>query len=343
MNILLTCAGRRNYLVQFFAEALGKEGHVFAVDSCPNAPALQEASAGFLVPSVDAPGYVARLVGICRDHGISLLIPLNDLELPLLSAQHERFRNIGTTVLLSSSGVINTCFDKWETAKFLARSGISGPATYLNPVDAEEAICRGEVAIPLIMKPRWGSASIGIEIIEHRDDIVPAARIALKRIRRSILGNVSRQDPRASLLFQERLHGQEYGLDVVNDLSGNYLHTFVRRKLGMRAGETDRAVAVRSGELEALGKAIGKALGHVGTLDCDVFDSEGRLSVLEMNPRFGGGYPFSHMAGADLPAAIVAMAKGERPDVRSFIINPDTVVSKCDRLVAVTEEKISRY
>src|SRR5713226_9890406 len=80
------------------------------------------------------------------------------------------------------------------------------------------------------------------------------------------------------------------------------------------AGETDRAITVKSTRLEALGGAIGRKLGHIGILDCDVIVIEDRCYVLDMNPRFGGGYPFSQMAGANLPAVLLAWANHERPD-----------------------------
>ncbi len=338
MNILLTCAGRRNYLVQYFAEALGHEGKVFTADSNPNAPALQEADEGIILPTVDHPDYIDRLLAICRENHISLLIPLNDLELPLLAGHRQRFSDINTTLLVSSSTVIDTCFDKWATAKFLQRAGIAGPKTYLAPSDAHAAIRSGELALPLILKPRWGSASIGVETIFDNKNIEPSYHLAKERLRRSILANPSAKAPDASLIFQERLNGQEYGLDVINDLSGRYLFTFVRRKLAMRAGETDHAVAIRNSRLEALGEQIGRSLGHVGILDCDVFDCDGKLSVLEMNARFGGGYPFTHTAGANLPAILITLIKGGTPSPDLFAIRENTAISKCDRLVVIERD-----
>jgi len=335
MNVLLTCAGRRNYLVQYFAEALDGKGKVFAADSSRYAPALEEAAVGFVVPSVDEPRYFEHLLGLCRDNQVSLLVPLNDLELPLLSRQRERFLEIGTTPLVSSPEIIDTCFDKWETVKFLKDAGIDGPSTYPTIAEAQSAICSGELQTPFIIKPRWGSASICIETVFDKEDIGPAHHMVAKRVRRSILANAGSKRLAASLLFQEHLDGQEYGLDVINDLSGRYLHTFVRRKLGMRAGETDRAIAIRDRELEALGERIGRALGHSGIVDCDVFDCAGRLSVLEMNPRFGGGYPFTHMAGANLPAILIALANGKVPDPDWFSIREGTCTSKCERLVVM--------
>jgi carbamoyl-phosphate synthase large subunit len=124
-------------------------------------------------------------------------------------------------------------------------------------------------------------------------------------------------------------------LDVVNDLDGEHSCTLVRRKLSMRAGETDRAVTVKDSRLEELGEIIGRNLRHVGVLDCDAIVTADGCYVLDMNPRFGGGYPFSHLAGANLPAALIAWASGEQPDPDWLRVAPDVLASKCDGLVRV--------
>jgi carbamoyl-phosphate synthase large subunit len=162
-----------------------------------------------------------------------------------------------------------------------------------------------------------------------------------RRLPKTILANIRGSDPTLAVLIQERLRGQECGLDVINDLNGRYVTTFGRVKLAMRAGETDRAVTIKSGELERLGRALGTQLGHVGNLDCDVFLSDGRGYVLEMNPRFGGGYPFSHGAGANLPAALLAWADGQIPDPSWLEMRPDVAAAKCDRLVIVAADRRS--
>ena len=138
-------------------------------------------------------------------------------------------------------------------------------------------------------------------------------------------------------MIQERLHGQEYGLDVVNDLDGHYVTTFAKRKLAMRDGETDRACTEAHEGLLRLGEALGRTLKHRGNLDCDVFVSGNDCYVLEMNPRFGGGYPFSHVAGANLPAALIAWAQGQQPDPAWLTVEPGVRAAKCDRLVVSME------
>jgi carbamoyl-phosphate synthase large subunit len=240
MNVMLTCAGRRNYLVRFFQEALGKRGQVFAADASADAPALQEADKAFAVPPVNHADYFDTLLTTCQQHQVRLLIPLNDLELPLLARQRERFFDIGTIPVISSPDVVDICFDKWTTFGFLKSCGLTAPKTYPSLAEARKALSQGEIAFPLVIKPRWGTASIGIEYPEDDEELEWAYKRVKKRIARTFLAEISATDPERCILIQERLHGQEYGLDVVNDLDGRYVTTFVKLKLAMRAGETDR-------------------------------------------------------------------------------------------------------
>lgn len=333
MNILLTCAGRRNYLLQYFREALGTEGNIFVADSNPDASAMQEADGAFTVLPIYNPEYINQLLYICKENKIRLLISLNDLELPYISANRKRFEAIATLPVVSSMEVIDVCFDKWKTSIFAEKYALASPKTYLCFDDAKNAIESGELSFPLVVKPRWGSASIGIDIVYDLIEFELSYNLAKKRLPRSILSRVNCEEYERSILIQQMLHGEEYGLDIVNDLNGNYVSTFVKKKLSMRAGETDKAVTVDNFDLKLFGKFIGNNLNHIGNLDCDVFITDGRVYLLEMNPRFGGGYPFSHAAGAKLPDALVTWAKGQDADPAWFKIRNGIISSKCDRLV----------
>jgi carbamoyl-phosphate synthase large subunit len=335
MNVMLTCAGRRHYLVQFFREALGNQGKVFAGDATLEAPALQAADESFLLPPIKHSDYFDKLLDICQQKQVRLIIPLNDLELPYLARQRDRFLEIGTIPVVSSPEVIDLCFDKFATFQFLQKLGISAPKTYLSLDEARDAIAQGEISFPLVVKPRWGSASIGIEYPEDDEELELAYRFVKKLLGKSFLAEVSSSDPERCILIQERLTGQEHGLDIINDLEGSYITTFIKRKLTMRAGETDRAVTVENSEIKQLGEKIGQNLGHIGNLDCDVMVGSKGLCVLELNPRFGGGYPFSQIAGANIPAALIAWANGEKPDDSWLRVEGNIKSSKYDRLVAI--------
>jgi len=342
MNVMLTCAGRRNYLLKSFQEALAGRGQVFAADASADAPALQQADKSFVLPGLSHPAYIDTLVALCQQHCVLLLMSLNDLELPLLARQTSRFRDLGTVPVISSPQVVDTCFDKWRAFEFLKASGIGAPNTYLSLADAREALARGKITFPLAVKPRWGAASIGIQYSDDDEELQLDYTLAKKRLPRTLLREINASDPERCILVQKRLCGQEYGLDVINDLEGHYVCTFVKQKLAMRAGETDRAITVKSTRLEALGGAIGRKLGHIGILDCDVIVIEDRCYVLDMNPRFGGGYPFSQMAGANLPAALLAWANHERPDSSWLKVEPNVMASKYDELVVMEGKPLLR-
>jgi carbamoyl-phosphate synthase large subunit len=336
MNILLSCSGSRNYLVEYFKIALGSNGQVFVCDSNPDAVSLQEADRAFILPRSNHPEYFDRLLAICQQHQIGLLISLNDLELPLLARERDRFLAIGTIPLISNPTAIDICFDKWKTYQFLQQNNIPAPKTYRSLADALEAITIGELKFPLVVKPRWGTGSIGIEFPQDSEELELAYRLVRKRLTKTILAAASSIDPDRSVLIQERIVGEEYGLDIINNLDARYVTTFVKRKLSMRGGETDRAVTLHNPQLLEIGEQIGCNLKHIGNLDCDVLSGPNGYCVLELNPRFGGGYPFSHVAGANLPAALIAWVTGKPFNPNWLTIEPNVMSSKCARLVPHT-------
>lgn len=138
------------------------------------------------------------------------------------------------------------------------------------------------------------------------------------------------------IMIQKKLTGKEYGLDAMNDLEGNNVAVSVKQKLAMRAGDTDRVVTVDLPKVREIGHKIGTALKHIGNLDVDVMQNEkGEYCVLELNPRFGGGFPFSYEAGVNLPKAIIEWVKGNEVDVA--ILQPESgkMFAKNDYLMEI--------
>ncbi len=274
-------------------------------------------------------------MAICLEHQIRLLISVNDLELAGLSKRAEEFRDVGTIAVVAPLSVIATCQDKWTTFQFLRSCGIATPDTYLCPERVREALAGGALTYPLIIKPRWGSSSIGFERIDNERELTLAYEWGMIQVRRSIFWNLSQGESEHCLVIQQQLQGDEYGLDVVNDLEGNHMATLVRRKLIMRFGNTDRAMTVEDDRLAQVGQVIGRQLRHLGSLDCDVMMTDRGPQVLDLNPRIGGGYPFSHVAGANLPAALIAWANGDAADPAWLRSRPGVVASRCDEMMIV--------
>ena len=335
MNILFTCAGRRNYLINYFKEAIKGEGLIMAADMQKTAPAMIDADKAFIVPGIYANNYVEELINLIKNEAVDLVISLNDLELPILAEHQKKIEETGAKVIISNPKAIKIAFDKWETAKYIERIGLKSPKTYINIDKALEAIDEGKLTFPLVLKPRWGSASIGIDFPESIEELKLAYQLQLLRIKKTILANASKEDLEHTILIQEKIQGKEYGLDVLNDFNGKYYGTFLREKLAMRSGETDKAISVIDDRFSKVGRKIGESLRHLGNLDCDVFEYNNELYVLELNPRFGGGYPFSHEAGMDTASAYIAWARGEY-DVEQFNnYKAGVLFSKCDRLLKI--------
>lgn len=334
MNILFTCAGRRTYLLKYFKENMNEGDKVVATDMQLSAPALQAADVKLQVPAVYDPKYVDTTLQICKEQKIDALLSLNDLELPILAENKARFEAEGVKVIVSAPSVIDIAFDKYKTAQWVESLGLKSPKTYVRLEDAKRALETGELHFPLFMKPRWGSGSIGLESIADMEELDIYYHLLMKKIKKTILATASVGDE--YIMIQEKLTGSEFGLDVMNDLEGNNVAVSVKQKLAMRAGETDKAVTVDLPEVREIGHKIGAALKHIGNLDVDVMQNDkGEYCVLELNPRFGGGFPFSYEAGVNLPKAIIEWVKGNKVDASTLRPEYGRMFSKNDYLMEI--------
>lgn len=334
MNILFTCAGRRTYLLKYFKENMSEGDKIVATDMQLSAPALTAADIKVQVPAVYDPSYIDVTLDICKKYNINALLCLNDLELPILAENKSKFEAIGVTVIVSDPKVIDIAFDKYKTAQWVESIGLNAPKTYVTLASAKEAIAKDEIAFPLFMKPRWGSGSIGLENIDDMEELDIYYHLLIKKIKKTILATASVGDE--YIMIQEKLTGKEYGLDVMNDLKGNNVGVSVKQKLAMRAGETDKAITVDIPEVYEMGKKIGQNLHHIGNLDVDIMQrANGDYCVLELNPRFGGGYPFSYEAGVNMPKAIIQWLKGETNEESLLRPQIGKMFSKNDYLVEI--------
>lgn len=335
-NVLLTCVGRRNYLADYFREVLNGSGFVVGADMNTTAPGLVDCDKKHIVPSVYDDAYVDRLLSICADEKIKLVVGLNDLELPVLAINKDRFAQIGVTVAVSDTDVIARCADKLKAHQWLLENDFPTPATFTDIADVLKAIDAKEIVFPCVVKPRWGSGSIGVFEVHDVAELKAAHALALSGVRRGMLATASAEDLEHSVLVQEMCTGDEYGCDILNDFDGGVRTVVMKQKLGMRAGETDKAIVRQNPELRAFCERLGKKSGHVGNLDCDIFVSGSSFQVLEMNPRFGGGYPFSHVAGAQFPKALLCWSAGQAFDADKIELVYDEVYSKFDTMRKVT-------
>lgn len=301
MNILFSCIGRRGYIADYFRHHLGPDDRIIGTSNSRWTSAFTACDLGVVLPDITSPDYVPTLLTVCQELEVDALLSFFDLDIDVLSHYHDEFRAIGVLPILPSAEVSDICFDKYRTGLFLIEHGFGAPQTFVDLEEALRVVGEGRIAFPVMVKPRRGFASRNLFWARKPSELEVFFHYA------------------PDMLVQEALPGEEYHLDIFTDLRGQVLAVVPKRKVAMRAGETDQAQICDLPELVALGVQLGGALGqlgHVGPLDVDVFVENGRAVVLELNPRFGGGYPLSHLAGADFPGLVLKLIRGESIEPR---------------------------
>lgn len=299
VRILFTCAGRRIELIQAFgraAESLALDLLVHTADSDPQVAAACLARNAHCLPRTSSDGYLDALLEVVRREQIDLLIPLVDLDLVKLSEARERFAALSCGVIISSAEVVRTCRDKLATFNFLTRSLIDTPKTWT----PDELLARDQHQFPYFLKPRFGSASMGNAVIHSDEDL----QAFVPRVPDAII--------------QEFVPGIEHTLDVYTGYDGVPRCVVPRERLEVRGGEVVKARTVNHPGIMQVGVRVVEALGECAgliTIQC-ILSSDGRIRVLEINPRFGGGVPLAIHAGADFPAWLLAEWLGRPVDIR---------------------------
>lgn len=294
MNILILSAGTRNKIVQYFVKTLNGTGKVIATDMSNLAPAIYEADKYYIVPKMTAPEYLDVVLDICKKEEITGVLSLIDPELSLLAENRERFEAIGTTVIGSSYALCEMSLDKFQMYSWLETHGYRCAKSYMDKDAFFANVDAGVITYPVFVKPARGSASISISKVYDRETV-------------ELL--FAHED---GLMIQEFLDGQEIGADVYIDMvSHEVVSIFTKKKLKMRAGETDKAVSFQDEKLFALIEQFVKDAGYNGQIDIDIFDINGEYYISEVNPRFGGGYPHAFESGADHMKLIVNNLEGK--------------------------------
>jgi carbamoyl-phosphate synthase large subunit len=341
LNILLTSAGRRNYLVQWFSQALartGQGGATLVADCDLRAPAQVAADTFIQLPPYRSADYVATLARECVRHEVSLLVPLNDYELSALAGEPAAtLEAAGTRVLAPTHDIQRNIEDKYDFAGLVAAAAVAVPTTRLASDLLSTPRTWDDLDDHLVVKHRYGSGSSGLIFCSRSNVEAHLHASALTAPDRSGRPPSDGDQPRYDLVVvQNRIRGVEYGIDTITDFNGRHRACLARQKLSMRAGETDRAVTVDPQPFAQLSARIANAVGARGLIDVDaIVDETGKAWVIDVNPRFGGGYPFSHLAGADVPACYVAWHTDAEHDPKWLTATPGVTGAKYESLTTV--------
>ncbi len=298
MNILILSAGTRNKVVQYFKKAVGDEGRVVATDCSNLAPAVYDADFFYLVPRITAPGYLEVILDICRKERIDGVFSLIDPELSLLAKEKGKFLAQGTVPIISPYDLVETCFDKYRMYRMLTQMKIPTGKCYVEKEEFYKDLKDGQISYPVFVKPVKGSASLNINKVYSEEEL------------EVLFGLYD------DLMIQEFMDGQEYGADVYVDMmSGKCTSIFIKKKIKMRAGETDKSVSVKIPELFGLLQNFVEKCGFCGMIDIDIFEINGKYLISEVNPRFGGGYPHAYACGVNMPAQVINNLAGNKNPV----------------------------
>ncbi|WP_298488402.1 ATP-grasp domain-containing protein [uncultured Maribacter sp.] len=286
MNILVTSAGRRVSLVRAFQKELKylyPTAKVFAADANPKeSAACHAADSFFLVPRLSEDNYIEHLIAKCKEHHIKLIIPTIDTELLLLAKEEDKFIKNNITVLISSASFIQKCRDKRSIHDFFKSKKIN----------IAEEYSKTDYKLPLFIKPYDGSRSIDTYLINTKEDFTDY------------------HFENDKLMFLEyvdhKLH-DEFTCDLYYDKKNTLKCIVPRKRVEVRDGEVNKGVTANNELVSYIKERLNHIDGAIGCLTAQFFlhKTNGSIYGIEINPRFGGGYPLSYLAGANFPKWII--------------------------------------
>ena len=284
-NILILSAGRRVELVEAFkaqAQKQLKGSLVITTDMRPElSAACRVADCSIAAPRATDEAYVDFLLDLCRDHEVGLVIPTIDTELLPLARRKADFARESINLIISSEDLVQRSRDKRRTAILFGEIGLPTPQIY----------ARDQIRFPCFAKPYDGSCSIGARIVQSPGDVSPAMLVDEK------------------LMFMELVPStyKEFTVDAYFDRTGALLSLVPRQRLEVRGGEVSKGVTRKGYVYDFLLERLGRLRGALGCITLQVFGDEtsGGIFAIEINPRFGGGYPLSYGAGANYPKWLI--------------------------------------
>ena len=335
MNILIVSIGKRGYLIDQFRKALAGRGAVCAADANKFAPALCLADKSFVIPRADSEGYTGALLEICLQHRINGVLSINDRELPYLAAIKGELRRHGVTALISDPEVVDICFDKYKTYKFLSERAIPVPKTYLC-TEAERLfsdIESSELGFPIIAKPRKGSRSVGIYVLRNKNALLNAMRATAGQ----------QIDETEKHMFQQYIDSDQFSVHVLNGQSLKPAAVVGMVNLIRHMdGETFEIRSLKDPALLDLGVRLGMSLRHTGSASADVHKLGDTYVVLEINPRISGCYSLSHFANPNYTRNMLALLDGSPMQGDLFGFTDGLIMLKQFSVAAHTEKTIDQ-
>lgn len=287
MNILFCSVGRRCELLKNFRKTLGDKVRIVVTDNSPYAPALAFSDMSYKVPLITDENYIPMILDICKKEKINAITTLIDPEISILADHRAEFEALGVEVLAPYKETADLCFDKYEMFKYLSEKGVRTVKTYGTFEDFDKDYKEGKISLPVFVKPRTGSGSVGARRVESYE----------------LLKEVMERSP--ELIIQELMTGKDMDADLyVDTVSGEVIAIFSKKKISTTIGGANKTISFKDEKLFEFVKDAMKVFKFNGPLDMDLFFQDGEYYLSEINPRFGGAYLHAYGAGVDFPSFI---------------------------------------
>lgn len=321
-NVLISSVGRRVVLVDLFRQALAAldaPGSVFGVDASRLSAGLQAVDGSFVVPPCADPAFVPEMLRLCQELDVRLVVPTIDPELAVYARHRGRFEAAGTVLAVSSPDVVEIGGDKRLTHTWLVGEGFP---TVRQASAADVLDGPSEWPFPVFAKPRFGSAAIGVALAKSPEQLAAVTADG-------------------EYIVQTVAPGTEHTVDVLVDRSGRSVCAVPRRRYEVRDGEVSKGMTVRHAGIQGLASDVCTALpGAFGVITVQIFHeaATNALTVIEINPRFGGGFPLAWESGARYPQWMIEEQLGLRSSAVADGWRDGLVMLRYDEAVFVDRE-----
>ena len=323
-NILFCSAGRRTKLLQFFRESLDTNSRIIAVDNQSTAPALYFADNQYVVPRITDPGYLGRLLEICKDNQVKAITTLIDPEIEMLAKNRQLFLDNGILPLCPSKETAQLCFDKYALYEHLTKNGIPTVLSYDSMEHFMQGYEKGEIEFPIFIKPRTGSGSVGIHKVHNMAEL------------KKYLDEGEHQ-----YIIQEFMDCGDCDADVyIDTISHKPVSMFTKNKLETRIGGANKTISFKDPKLFNFIKDICKVLEFNGPVDMDFWYRDGQYYLSEVNPRFGGAYLHAHGAGVNFIPLIVNNINGIENEENIGNYKDDVLMMMYDDVVIIDKKDL---
>ena len=325
-NILFCSCGRRAQLFKFLKDSLGDSCQIIATDNSSIAPALYEADKRYLVPRIDDPSYIERVLEICKENDVKAITTLIDPEIEILAKNRDLFLKHGIIPLCPSQEAAAYCFDKYAMFEHLTRNHIRTVLTYDTMEHFMEGYKKGDISFPVFIKPRTGSGSVGIHKVECMEE--------LKKYM---------EEAAYDYIIQEFMQAGDCDADVYIDcISHEPVAIFSKRKLETKIGGASKTISFKDEKLFAFVKEVCKVLELNGPVDMDLWYKDGEYYLSEINPRFGGAYLHAYGAGVDFFKLIQKNMNGEKNESIIGEYEEDVLMMMYDSVVIVNKTDLAK-